>query len=400
MFCHSKKRLRLLVAMLCIALAPVYAQKANQVDIKSVLKLAEKKAILTFKTNADTNAFPRNICGDAKVWKTSRVTDWTTGFWPGMLWYLYDFNKKPKFREMAEYWSRPILKNKDIKWTHDLGFMLHSPLYTAISLLPNPTYQAALIDAANSLTGLYNPKIGTMKSWTWLKQHPHPTIADNMMNLEILFWAAKKTGNQTYKQIAIQHALTTIAEHIRPDGSSYHVVAYDTATAKPYKKYADQGMADNSTWSRGQAWLIYGFAVAYRETMDERFLQTAQKTADWFIEHLPPDVVPYWDFDAPQTAETPKDASAAAIAAAGLLKLSTYCSNVPLKKKYYDNALRLLRALSAPPYLDSDPKFPALLRRSTGSKPHNSEVDCSIIYADYYYIEAMLWLYKQGIKKI
>jgi unsaturated chondroitin disaccharide hydrolase len=230
-----------------------------------------------------------------------------------------------------------------------------------------------------------------MKSWTWRKNWMHPTIIDNMLNLELLFWAGKNGGKRAFYEHAYQHATTTQREHVRPNHTSYHVINYDTATGKPLVKVTDQGLSDSSTWARGQAWGIYGFAMAHRETKNIKFLMTAKQMADVFMANLPEDNVPYWDFSAKREDATPRDASAAAIAASGLLEISRLSKDPVDELTYRDYAVKLLTALSTQKYLAPD-NSPAILQHSTGSLPHNSEIDISIIYADYYYVEALMRL--------
>jgi len=215
---------------------------------------------------------------------------------------------------------------------------------------------------------------------------PHNTIIDNMMNLELLFWASKNGGGKHLYDIAVKHAETTMHNHFRPDYSAYHVVVYDTVTGKKIKGVTHQGYADNSMWARGQSWAIYGFTMCYRETGKKQFLDFAQKVADVYLKRLPADHIPYWDFDAPGIPNEPRDASAAAITASALLELSTF---VPEKAAFYkEQAIAMLQALSTPAYQSHD-QNDAFLLHSTGNKPINGEIDASIIYADYYYLQAL-----------
>jgi chondroitin AC lyase len=229
-------------------------------------------------------------------------------------------------------------------------------------------------------------------------------IIDNMMNLELLFYASKATGDDSYRKLAITHAVNTMKHQIRPDYSSYHVVCYDSVGNVVGRETA-QGYADNSTWSRGQAWGIYGFTMCYRETRDKRFLKTAQGMADFFIDHknLPEDKIPYWDFNANEKGYTPgvksnannittkyRDASAAAITASALLELSTYSSGKKAKR-YKAIARQMLYSLASPTYkapMGANGNF--LLTQSVGSIPHNNEINVPLVYADYYFLEALL----------
>ena len=238
--------------------------------------------------------------------------------------------------------------------------------------------------------------MGTILSWPGRvkeKGWPHNTIIDNMMNLELLFWAAKNGGNKNLYDIAVKHAETTMKNHFRPDFSTYHVLVYDTITGKVIKGVTHQGYADYSMWARGQAWGIYGFTMTYRETGNKEFLQTAINAADIYLKRLPKDHIPYWDFDDPAIPNTARDASAAAIVASALLELSTLCNEVDLKNKYKNAASAMIQELSSERYLSKEINH-AFLLHSTGNKPSNKDVDVPLIYADYYFLEALLRLKK------
>jgi unsaturated chondroitin disaccharide hydrolase len=193
--------------------------------------------------------------------------------------------------------------------------------------------------------------------------------------------------------IAVKHAETTMQNHFRPDYSAYHVVVYDTVTGKKIKGVTHQGYSDASMWARGQSWAIYGYTVVYRETKDPRFLDFAQKVTDIYLRRLPEDRVPYWDFDDPAIPKAPRDASAAAVTASALLELSGYVQDSVKASYYRSQAVAMLSALSNPPYRSGDTND-AFLLHSTGNLPAHGEIDASIIYADYYYMEALLRLQK------
>ncbi|MFW5758317.1 MAG: glycoside hydrolase family 88 protein, partial [Bacteroidota bacterium] len=242
---------------------------------------------------------------------------------------------------------------------------------------------------------LYNPEVGTIHSWPWMTRKnnwPHNTIIDNMLNLELLFWSAKNGGNPDHYQIAVTHALTTLKNHFREDYSSYHVLVYDSTSPNVLQKITDQGYSDESVWARGQAWALYGYVLCYRETGMPEFKDAAIQIADFYVNHLPSDFVPYWDFKLPSYENQEKDASAAAIAASGLVELSELLEEKNLKEKYLDVAVNTINSLSSDDYLSHDTM--AILEHSVGSKPHDSEVDVPLIYADYYYVEALLRLWK------
>jgi hypothetical protein len=259
-----------------------------------------------------------------------------------------------------------------------------------LRLAGTEAYRPILLQAASSLASRFNPKVGSLKSWESRPKWDFPVIIDNMMNLELLFWGAKNGGPPSLREIATTHALTTIANHFRPDGSTYHVVDYDTATGKVRARNTHQGYADESVWARGQAWALYGFTMTFRETGDARFLAAAQRAADWFIGHLPSDGVPYWDFKAPGIPDEPRDAAAGAIAASGLLELALMTPEREKGDTYRRAAERTLASLCSPAYLAREGQEPSILRHATGHRPGGSEVDVPLIYADYYFLEAIL----------
>lgn len=341
---------------------------------------------------------PRNIIAGKTSWNYIRYTDWTSGFWPGTLWYLYEFTKDPKWKAKADSFSRelaPLARQKAID--HDIGFQMYCSFGNGLRLTGNPEYKQLLLASADTLATLFNPKVGTILSWPRsvpnMEWPQHNTIMDNMINLELLFWAAKNGGGKRLYTMAVSHAATTMKNHFRPDYTSYHVVVYDRDTGKKIKGVTHQGYADHTMWARGQSWAIYGYTMTYRETKDPVFLDFAQKVTDVYLERLPADLIPYWDFQAPDIPDAPKDASAAAVTASALLELSTLVKDKAKASHYRNKAEQMLESLSSAQY-QSRSVNPAFLLHSTGHKPNNSEVDASINYADYYYIEALLRLKK------
>jgi len=247
-----------------------------------------------------------------------------------------------------------------------------------------------LLESARTLITRYSEKTGCIRSWDHnAHRWNFPVIIDNMMNLELLFWATQETGDETFKNIAISHALKTIENHFRDDYSCYHVVDYKPETGEIAAKNTHQGYSDDSAWSRGIAWALYGYTMTYRETGDQRFLKQAEKVARYIIKHPrnPEDMIPYWDYDAPGIPNEPRDASAAAIMASGFYELAGYSQN---STEYLAVADQMLKSLSSSKYLaDIETNNGFLLKHSTGSKPHNSEVDVPLVYADYYFLEAI-----------
>ena len=343
----------------------------------------------------DYTMMPRNIADSASHWYCSKVTkdEWCAGFWPGILWYDYEYTNDPAIRQEAEKFTASLeYLTYEPAYDHDLGFLMFCSYGNGYRLTRNESYRQAILRSAEALSALFNPKVGTMLSWprNVAMFGGHNTIMDNMINLEMLFWAAKNGGDKKLYDMAVSHADTTMKYHFRPDYTSYHVAVYDTLTGEFVKGVTHQGYDDNSMWARGQAWAIYGYTVVYRETKEPRFLDFVQKVADVYLEHLPDDYVPYWDFNDPAIPYAPRDASAACVVASALLELSGYVS--PEKgQEYKKAAVCMLESLSLDKYRSGKSK-PAFLLHSTGNYPSHSEIDAAIIYADYYYIEALMRL--------
>jgi unsaturated chondroitin disaccharide hydrolase len=336
---------------------------------------------------------PGSIDNGRSEWRWTHPGSWTCGFWPGILWYLYEYNHDPGLRAAADSFSCAVIPGvTGHAGSHDVGFMAFCSLGNGYRLTGNPAYKQALVKAADSLAALFNPAVGTILSWPQMNARmgwPHNTIIDNMMNLELLFWASKNGGGRHLYDVAFKHAETTMLHHFRPDFSTWHVVVYDDSTGERISGVTHQGYADETMWARGQAWAVYGFTMTYRETRDRRFLDVAQKAADRFLQRLPVDGIPYWDFDAPNIPDEPRDASAAAIVASALIELASFAGDSDISRKYIDTSERILRTLSSEAY-QSRTQNPAFLLHSVGHRPKNSEVDASIIYADYYYLEALM----------
>ncbi len=382
------------VFVLIVTLTMFVACKRDTIllDTDKYLNFALEQVSKTLVSNTDPWQSPRQIKPGHVTWSTVNLNDWTSGFWPGILWYMYEYSNDPYFREQANKWTMPMEGAKDRERpNHDLGFMVFNSFGNGYRLVKEPDYLPIILETADSLAAWFNPNVGTILSWPWAREKygwVHNTIIDNMMNLELLFWASKNGGDESYYDIAVTHALTTMRNHVRDDYSTYHVVVYDSLSGDVVKKVKYQGYADDSMWSRGQAWAIYGFTMCYRETGIVDFLETAKGLARTFINHLPDDYVPYWDFDAPNAPDEYKDASAAAIAASGIIELSGLIDNEDESGWFHNNAIHILHSLAGN-YL-SDGSNHAVLWHSSGHVPANSEVDVPIIYADYYFIEALL----------
>lgn len=337
---------------------------------------------LTFKDSLRAKAAPeemgkRRLCG---------VYDWTSGFFPGTLWYTYELSGDKAVKALAIDYTNLLNPVRYYTGTHDLGFMVNCSYGNALRLAANDSIKAVMVETADNLCSRFNDSIGAIRSWdfgTW----NFPVIIDNMMNLDLLFTASKLTGDNKYKEVAIKHADTTMKYHFRPDYTCWHVVSYNN-DGTVERRQTHQGKNDDSSWARGQAWAIYGYVACYRETGDKKYLDFAQNIAHMIMERVKTDdLIPLWDYDAPQGAKTPRDASAASITASALIEMSTM---VPNGKKYLDYAETVLKNLSSDAYLAKVGENQGfILMHSTGSLPNGSEIDTPLNYADYYYMEAL-----------
>lgn len=317
---------------------------------------------------------------------------WTSGFFPGSLWYLYEYSQDEKIKEAAIRMTSRIEKEKYNTGTHDLGFMLYCSFGNGLRISGAEGYKDVLLTGARSLSTRFHPGIGCIQSWGSRRGWQYPVIIDNMMNLELLMWAFKESGDSSFYNIAVSHSDTTIRNHFRPDYSSYHVVSYDTVTGKVEVKQTHQGAADESAWSRGQVWGLYGYTVMYRETKLERYLDQAKHIAGFLLNHpnLPEDKIPYWDFNAPGIPDAKRDASAGSIMASALIELSQYVDSASAAG-YLEVAERQIRTLSSPEYLaGTGENGNFILKHGVGHLPGNSEVDVPLTYGDYYFIEALM----------
>ena len=343
------------------------------------------------RSNAGPLTNPRTIESNGKLRLVSS-RDWTSGFYPGVLWFMYEYTGNEEWAKQARHFTGLLEREKYNGGTHDMGFKMYCSFGSGLRLTGDDRYRDILLQSAKTLITRYKKKVGCLRSWDHNQDKWQcPVIIDNMMNLELLFWAFRETGDSMFYNIAVNHARTTIREHFRTDYSTYHVVDYDTITGEVLHKHTHQGLAHESAWSRGQAWGFYGFTMCYRETKLPEFLEQAHRIENYLFTHpnMPEDLVPYWDFDALDIPNEPRDASAAAVIASALYELSRY---IPEKSDdYIAKANKILKSLSSPVYrspLNENRGF--LLLHSTGSKPSNSEVDVPLVYADYYFLEALL----------
>ena len=381
----------LLISILgLLTLASCTKQEPMEALIDRVFTVAEQQ-YTTMDTRLTEKTLPRTFSADGEF-VPSNIYWWCSGFYPGSLWYIYEYTGNEAVKTLAE---KNTLKLDSIQYVtrdHDVGFQLNCSYGNAFRLTGNEAYKQVLYQGAKSLSTRFNPAAGVIRSWDFVRKGcdwKFPVIIDNMMNLELLFEATAFSGDSTFYDIAVKHADTTMAHHFRPDNSCYHVVDYDPETGEVRKRQTAQGYADESSWARGQAWALYGYTTCYRYTKDEKYLDQAQKVYNFIFnnKNMPEDLVPYWDYDAPNIPNEPRDASAAACTASALYELDGYRPG----NHYKEIADKIMESLGSPAYraeVGTNGNF--ILMHSVGSIPHGQEIDVPLNYADYYFLEALM----------
>ncbi|MCP3986258.1 MAG: glucuronylhydrolase [bacterium] len=369
------------------------ADAAFHQELLATLAFAEGQALASIAEVDDPTRHPRSTDPATGNWNTRSAGDWAAGFFPGQLWMLYEYTGNPALRTAAEAWTADMASQTTATHTHDLGFMILNSFGHAHRITGDIAARDAVLTAAESLSTRFDPEVGAIRSWDF-GSWQFPVIIDNMMNLELLFrgasWSSDPVEAQAWRNQAVSHATVTDLEHVRGDGTTYHLVDFDPVTGVVLSRETYQGVGDETTWTRGQAWGLYGFTAAYREAGDAWLLTTAKQLADAFIARLPADGIPYWDFEAPGIPDEPRDSSAAAIAASGLLELSTLVDDPALALVYRNEAEHILVSLMSDTYLSDGVVSSGLLLHGTGHRPADREVDVSLIYGDYYFVEALL----------
>ncbi|MGJ1432289.1 glycoside hydrolase family 88 protein [Sphingobacterium spiritivorum] len=391
-----------LVFLSLTVISPSFGQKKSTLRLSSsFIEQNLKDAVKQIKVLANQtpeDKFPKTFENGKEVFSGSSW--WCSGFYPGTLLYLYEGTGDKSLLNYAEEKLKFLEKEKNNKGTHDLGFMLYCSFGNALRLTGDSSnYKEVLVTGANSLSSRYNPTTKTIRSWDHKPWH-YPVIIDNMMNLEFLTQASRITGDPQYYNIAVTHANTTLKNHFRKDYSSYHVIDYDKETGKVIAKKTHQGAFDESAWSRGQGWALYGYTMMYRETKDKKYLNQARNVAKYILTNpnLPADLIPYWDFDKDKISADSKmyknkdlrDVSAAALYTSALLELAQYTKGKE-SAEYMEKAEKILENLSTAPYKSAYGETGGyILQHSVGAIPLNSEVDVPLTYADYYYVEALV----------
>lgn len=386
----------LFASLLCPLTAQPQAHPS--IDIDKVMRASARKLATFDQSHPQKNAYPTDAKG--AVWNTVDAADWVSGFYPGALWYLYEYASASKWpdadawRKRSESWTAGLESQQFNDTNHDTGFMIFGSYGNGLRITGTSAYTPIIVQTAKSLATRYREETGMIRSWgDKSDMNKFTVIIDNMMNLELLIWASAHGGGEDLRKIAIRHADRTRELFFRPDGSTYHVVEVDPANGDVRRKVTNQGKADESAWSRGQAWAIYGFGYMHEATGDRRYLDTALKAADYFLDHLPSDHVPPADFHSDLKGLEFKDSSAAAIVAAGFLRMYPSVETPEIKAKLLKAATNMLIALTSPPYFShSDDKASLLLysARNYHQDPSHRLTNTSLIWSDYYLLEALL----------
>lgn len=387
-----RKAIFFITSLLCLACqkqesmeeltARVFERAAAQME------LMDKNLDSAAVSNPGVAIYPRSINKEGALW-TSNYKWWCSGFYPGSMWYVYEYTGDEKIKELALKYQAGLEPLRFRKDDHDIGFQLMCSYGNCLRLTEDQTCVPVLIDGANSLASRFDPEVGCTRSWSFGKWS-FPVIVDNMMNMELLLKAAELGGSDSLKNVALAHARTTMKNHFRDDKSCFHLVDYNPETGEVVGKQTVQGLADDSAWARGQAWGLYGFTMVYRFCKEQDILDHAIAIAEYLLPRLPEDGVPFWDYDSAEIPNDVRDASAAAIMASGLIELSQYV-DAEKEERYLATVEKMLRTLASEEYLCAEGEdYGFLLKHSTGNKNTDSEVDVPLTYADYYFLEALI----------
>ena len=386
-------RTNLLMVLITIILSGCKSETKTDVNSASeVQSVLESRYHKLLEYPLDSLAFPRSYAHEKKQIKKVPSKDWTSGFFAGNLWQIYELTGNENFKNRAKAWTAFIEKEKHNNRTHDMGFKVFCSFGNGLKHENNQAYKDIIVESAQTLSTRFDESIGSIRSWDFNKDiWQFPVIIDNMMNLELMFEATKISGDSTYHDIAIKHANTTLKNHFREDHSTWHVLDYDTITKQPRLKVTHQGIADSSAWARGQGWAINGFTMMYRYTKDQKYLERAKATADFFINHknLPADGIPFWDFNDPSIPNVSRDVSAAAVVASGLVELYGYTKN----EAYLNYSKKVIKSIETMEYvLPAQFEAPFILDHSFGDWSKRSEMNEPIVYGDYYYLQTLIRL--------
>lgn len=391
-----KKTIICLAAVLALAVSCAEPQKEsmNQLIDRVFAVAAEQSEIMAASLAEDQT--PKTFEEGKLV--TAPYDWWCSGFFPGVLWYIYEYDGNDQFKELAIKETAKVEPVKYITDHHDVGFMINCSYGHQYRLTGDEYALEVLRTAAQSLTGAFTEEVGCIKSWPFVKpgfSWVYPVIIDNMMNLELLMSIANMDNSEWLRHVAVSHADVTMKNHFRDDYTTWHLVDYVPGVGDVNKKITVQGLADSSAWARGQAWALYGYTMMYQQTGDKKYLIQAQNIGDMIEGYLPEDGVPYWDFNDPKIPDTYRDASAAAVMASAYIALDALAEN---GKNYLAIAEKQLRTLASEEYLAKPGEIGGfILKHSVGNLPEDAEVDVPLTYADYYFMEALM-RYRNAIK--
>jgi rhamnogalacturonyl hydrolase YesR len=362
----------------------------EQLGIDTLLELYIYKYKRFIETHPDSTLSPRSYQNDQLNMVSSE--DWTSGFFPGILWYLYEYSGDADFLRAAESWTHALKDQSYNTSTHDIGFIINSSYGQGYRITKSASYKEILNTAAESLASRYLDEIGCIISLDEIENFDYPVLIDNMVNLEVLYKTWKMNSNEEYYDIANKHAINTMERHFRSDFSSFQVVDYDPESFLPKYKGSFQGYSDSTAWARGQSWGLYGFVVAFRETGDRVYLDQSIRIASYILGHenFPEDCIPYWDYLSPDIPNTYRDATSAAILASALIELSSF-SEVKQPEQYLNVAERIIHTMVNQGYINNRNECENfVLNQGVGSFPLNTEVGVPLIYGDYYLLEALI----------
>lgn len=356
---------------------------------------ALEKCLLKIERNIDGigEHFP-HVAYDG-VYNDQGASFWTSGFWPGLLWLLYEEKKDERALELARKLEDRLDEVLDgfVTLHHDVGFMWLPSAVIDYKLTGNAKSRVRGLKAASHLAGRFNLAGQFIRAWTdevnagsqgW-------AIIDCMMNIPLLFWASKEMKDPRFYHIAKAHADTVLKSFIRPDNTSAHIVSFDPYTGEKIENLGGQGKDPDSAWARGQAWAIYGMALAYRETGKEEYMTASKNIAGYFLSHLPGDKVPYWDFRTDAADRFVLDSSASACTASGLLELSSLMEDGAEKEFYHEQAVAILKGLYEN-YADFSEESQGIIQKGTVNYAKKKHINVPIIYGDYFFTEALIKL--------
>ena len=426
-----------LLVCLSMVLGSCQSRHSRDFDVDAQIDYCHKKVLASiWELGDDYSKHARSIPAGETIWRMcpNDINDWCSGFWAGILWYDYALTGDKTVLKSARGWTEALRSYAySPGFDHDLGLEMTSSYLNGYRFLSEKLagmkdremkspdvrdealgaetkaleatvneYKTVLLAAADSLSRLFNPKVGTLLSWPRhvMDYKGHNSVISSMANLELLLWAdtakvwidnaeALELRTNDYLKIAESHADTTMEYQFRTDYSCYNMAVYDTLSGDFLYTRTQQGASDESVWARGQSWAIYGYTLMYRYTREPRYLDFAQKVTDVYLSQLPEGMIPYWDFS--QTNY--RDASSACVVASALIDLSDFVGGEK-GRQYLDAAEEMLQSLSEEPYRSGNANS-AFLLHSVGNFSEGSDVDASITHADYYYIEALYKLKAQ-----